>query len=263
MWLIVRLSGPLQTKGIFKSTWRIKHSLHSPLAHCQERASECVYPKQLLKCARRTRDYKWINPVNPSQPDRFRKQLYSRHWPRLNPGSFPQPCAHWSRSPGGADLRSAVLLHLQIFISTSWEAELIWELNSVALQTLKYERRDGSRLYYFPLSLESLPLSFFFSKLSNLHPLQTLAFSTLIFIGVSYTSLATSSAVRGGINCSAGDRGLCRKCMWVYASEDGWVQAGFSIKPKALPLGCLSTSLLLGIILYPSSVDLFVFSLCS
>lgn len=92
------------------------------------------------------------------------------------------------------------------------------------------------------LSRESLSLSFFSCKLSNLHPLQTMAFSTLICNSLSYTSLATSSAMRGGINCGAGDRGLSRKCMWVYASADGWVQTGFNIKPKALPLGCLSTA---------------------
>lgn len=230
-----------------------------------ESERESVYPKRGLKCARRTSAYEWINPVNPSQPGRFRKQLYARRWPSLNPGSFPQPCPHWSRSPRGADLRSAVLLRLQIFISTSWEAELRREQRGTANTDIWVERQFTSLTFVSLSSLESLSLSFFFSKLSNLHPSQTLAFFTLICISLSYTSLATSSALRGGINCSAGDRGLRRKCMWVYASEDGGVQTGFNIKPKALPLGCLSTALLLGLILYPSSVDLFFFFvfLCS
>lgn len=104
----------------------------------------------------------------------------------------------------------------------SWEAELSREQCGTANTDVREERQFTSLPFVsLFVSLESLALSFSFSKLSNLQPLQTLAFSTLIFICLSYTSLATSSAVRGGINCGTGDRGLCRKWMWVYASEDG------------------------------------------
>lgn len=121
-----------------------------------ESEREPVYPKQGLKCARCTSE--WINPVNPSQPGHFRKELYPRHWPRLNPGSFPQPCLHWSRSPGGTDLRSAVLLRLQIFISTSWEAELRREQHGTANTDIREQRQFTSLTFVSLSSLESLSL---------------------------------------------------------------------------------------------------------
>lgn len=67
-----------------------------------------------------------------------------------------------------------VLLHSQIFISSDQN----WSENSVALWT---DIWDGSRLFYlflFPLlRVSTVPVFFIFSWLSNLHPLQTLAFS--------------------------------------------------------------------------------------
>lgn len=250
----MRLSRPLQTNAIFKSTWRIKHSLHSPLAHCQERASESLFTQSNVSSVlAETLDYKWKNPVNPSQPDRFRKQLYSRHWPRLNPSSFPQPCAHWSRSPGGADLRSAVLLHLQIFISRA-DPGTAWHCKH---SSMRGEIVHVSRL--FALSLLSLSLCPFSSPSCQI----SIHYKHWLF-PPSYSLVSPTRLLRRPRQCVVVlTAALEIDGMWVYAREDGWVQAGFSIKPKALPLGCLSTSLLLGLILYPSSADLFVFSLCS
>lgn len=50
---------------------------HSTCALSGESEREPVYPKKGLKCVRCNSE--WINPVNPSQAGRFRKQLYPRH----------------------------------------------------------------------------------------------------------------------------------------------------------------------------------------
>lgn len=128
----------------------------------------------------------------------------------------------------------------------------------MALQTLTYESRDSSRLsrlFLFPLSRISPSVLFLLQaikspSITNIGFFHPHLHQSLLHISCDVLSSAWC------INCGAGDRGLCRKCMWVYASEDGWVQTSFNIKPKTLPLGCLSTALL-RLILYPSSVDLF------
>lgn len=61
-------------------------------------------------------------------------------------------------SPGGADLRSAVLLHLQIFISMSWEAELSREQCGTANTDVREERQFTSLPFVSLSSLSSLSL---------------------------------------------------------------------------------------------------------
>lgn len=133
-----------------------------------------------------------------------------------------------------------------------------WTEPGTAWHCKHWHSSHHSRLFLFPLSL--CPFSSPSCQISIHH--KHWLFSSLICISLSYTFLAMFSAVRGGINCGTGDRGLCRKCMWVYASEDAWVQTGFNAKPKALPLGCLYTTPL-GLIFYSSCVDLLFFKILS